>query len=65
MFAEYPIASRIAKVAIRLTGTAMIGINVARKLPRNRNTTIATSTNASASVLITSSIVSDTNVELL
>ena len=30
------------KVPIRLTGTAIIGISVARKLPRNRNTTSTT-----------------------
>ena len=50
---------------MRLTGTAMIGIRVARRLPRNTNTTTATSTNASMSVLFTSSMVSDTKVLLL
>ena len=44
-------------VPIRLTGTASVGIKVARKLPRNRNTTITTRTKASTSVFFTSSIV--------
>ncbi len=45
-----PSASMTAKVPIRETGTAMIGISVVRSLPRNRNTTSATRTNASTSV---------------
>ena len=52
--AEKPSASMTAKVPISDTGTAMIGISVARTLPRNRNTTIATSTKASSRVLTTS-----------
>ena len=47
-----------AKVLIRLTGTAINGMMVARMDPRNRKTTITTSTKASSSVLITSWIVS-------
>ena len=49
---------------MRLTGTAMVGMMVARRLPRNRNTTITTSTNASVSVRSTSLMVSDTKVVL-
>ncbi len=60
-FAEYPIAFSTMKAPIRLTGTAMVGISVARKLPRNRNTTSTTSTNASTSVFCTSWMVSSTN----
>ena len=45
-----PSASMTAKVPISETGTAMIGISVVRSLPRNRNTTSATRTNASTSV---------------
>ena len=48
-------------VPIRLTGTANVGINVARTLPRNRKTTITTRMNASTSVFCTSWIVSLTN----
>ena len=36
VLAEYPIALRTMKVPIRLTGTARVGISVARTLPRNR-----------------------------
>ena len=43
------------------TGTATSGISVVRNLPRNRNTTMPTSTKASPSVRITSSIVDFTN----
>ncbi len=46
---------------IRLTGTATAGMIVARRLPRNRKTTITTRTNASATVHSTSPIVSVTN----
>ena len=60
VLAEKPKASSTAKVPISDTGTAMIGISVARRLPRNTNTTIATSTKASSRVLITSPIVSVT-----
>ena len=65
VLAEYPSTSSTAKVPIRLTGTAMIGISVARRLPRNRNTTTATRTKASSSVDFTSSMVSETKVLLL
>ena len=58
VLAEKPSASSTAKVPIRLTGTAISGMSVARRLPRNRKTTITTSTKASISVWITSSIVS-------
>ena len=61
VFALKPISSRTAKVPISDTGTAMIGISVVRSLPRNRKTTRATSTNASRSVWMTSSIVAFTN----
>ncbi len=50
-----------AKVPISETGTAMIGISVVLSLPRNRNTTIATRTNASTRVWITSSMLVLTN----
>ena len=56
--------SSTANVPIRLTGTAMVGITVARRLPRNRNTTITTRMNASVSVRSTSWMVSDTKVVL-
>ena len=44
----------------RLTGTATAGMMVARRLPRNRNTTITTRMNASNSVFMTSRMVSRT-----
>ena len=47
---------------MRLTGTAMAGITVARRFPRNRNTTRTTRTKASASVRSTSEMVSFTKV---
>ena len=56
-----PIASITAKVPISETGTAMIGISVVLSLPRNRNTTIATRTNASTRVWTTSSMLVFTN----
>lgn len=40
-----------AKVPISATGTAMIGIRVARRLPRKMKTAIATRTKASISVM--------------
>ena len=49
------------KVPIRLTGTAKVGISVARMLPRNRNTTSTTRMKASISVFCTSWMVSVTN----
>ncbi len=60
VLAEKPSTSRTAKVPIKETGTATIGISVARKLPRNRKTTIETKAKASSSVLITSWIVAVT-----
>ncbi len=53
VLAEKPSASMTAKVPIRATGTAMMGMIVARRLPRNTKTTIATSTKASISVCLT------------
>ena len=50
-----------AKVPMIDTGTAISGISVVRSLPRNRNTTIATSTKAMTSVRTTSSMVEVTN----
>src|SRR5262249_19303434 len=61
VLAEKPSASMTAKVPISATGTAMMGISVARKLPRKMKTTIATSTKASISVWITLSMVASTN----
>ena len=61
VLAEKPIASITAKVPISATGTAISGISVARKLPRNRNTTMTTRTNASISVWTTSSMLCLTN----
>ncbi len=58
---ENPSASITAKVPTSATGTAMIGTSVARRLPRNTNTTIATRMNASISVWITSSMLATTN----
>ena len=40
--AENPTASSTANVPTRLTGTATAGMIVARRLPRNRKTTMAT-----------------------
>jgi len=48
-------------VPINDTGMASIGMIVARMLPRNRYTTISTSTNASTNVWRTSSIEASTN----
>ena len=61
VLAEKPSASMTAKVPISATGTAMMGMSVARRLPRKMKTTIATSTKASISVWITLSIVAWTN----
>ena len=57
MLAEKPNASSTAKVPIRLTGIATIGMIVARKLPRNTNTTATTSPKAISRVLTTSLMV--------
>jgi hypothetical protein len=61
VLAEKPSASMTAKVPTRATGTAMIGMMVARRLPRNTKTTMATSTKASTRVWITLLIVACTN----
>ena len=64
VLAENPSASSMAKVPTRLTGIATIGMMVARRLPRNTNTTATTSAKAISSVFSTSSIVEATNVLL-
>ena len=56
MFIEYPNAPRMAKVPKRTTGTAMVGMRVALKLPRKRNITMKTRIIASMRVFITSFI---------
>ena len=61
VLAENPSASSTAKAPIRLTGTAMVGMIVARRLPRKKNTTMTTRTNASPRVFSTSAMVSVTN----
>ena len=61
MLAENPIANITAKVPTSATGTAMIGISVARRLPRKTKTTMATRTKASISVLTTLLMVARTN----
>ena len=58
--AEKPMASMTAKVPISATGTAMIGMIVARKLPRKMKTTMPTKMKASKRVWITASIVAST-----
>jgi hypothetical protein len=65
VLAEYPAASSTAKEPMTLTGTAIGGMRVARRLPRNTKTTITTSTKAMASVISTSRIVSRTNTVVL
>ncbi len=54
VLAEKPTAKSTAKVPITLTGTAIAGMTVARRLPRNTKTTITTSTKAINSVISTS-----------
>ena len=61
VLAEKPSASITAKVPISATGTAMIGIRVARRLPRKTKTTMATRTKASISVFLTLWMVAATN----
>ena len=61
VLAEKPSASITAKVPISDTGTAISGMRVARRLPRNRKTTMTTSTKASISVCTTSLMLSLTN----
>jgi hypothetical protein len=51
-----------AKVPISATGTANSGMSVARTLPRNRKTTMTTSTNASNSVCTTPRMLSLTKI---
>ena len=53
---EKPKAARMPKVPSNTTGTAMVGISVARAFCRNRYITRNTSTMASNSVLTTSLI---------
>ncbi len=53
---EKPNSPSTAKVPKMTTGTAMVGIRVARMLPINKYITKKTSTMASISVLITSSM---------
>ena len=62
VLAEYPSSSSTANAPITLTGTAIAGIRVARRLPRNRKTTMTTSPKAMTSVISTSWIVSRTKV---
>ncbi len=57
VLAEYPTASRTAKVPTIDTGTATKGIRVVLSLPRNRNTTSDTRMMATTSVRTTSLMV--------
>jgi hypothetical protein len=59
---ENPSNGNAANVPMRDTGTASIGINVARQLWRNRNTTSITSAIASASVFTISRMPSVTGM---
>ena len=54
VFSVKPNSIRPPNAPINDTGTAMIGISVARQLCRNTNTTSSTSAAASESVMITS-----------
>jgi len=58
---ENPKRPSTAKVPRMTTGTAIVGISVARKLPRKSHMTRKTSTIASKSVLTTSPIATRTN----
>ena len=58
---EKPTAHKPAKVPISDTGTATIGISVARQFCRNRYTTSTTSKAASKMVLVTSLMDESTN----
>ncbi len=51
---EKPRATKAAKVPIRDTGTAIMGMRVARRLPRKTKTTMSTRSMASTSVVSTS-----------
>ena len=57
-------SSMTANVPMIDTGTAINGIRVVRSVPRNRNTTIATSTKAMISVSMTSRTVEVTKTVL-
>ena len=61
VFTVKPNASRIAKVPSNTTGTAMVGISVARKFCRNRNITRNTRAMPSNRVFTTSMIEISTN----
>ena len=61
MLIEKPIAPSTATVPSNTTGTAMVGISVARKFCRNRNITKNTSPTASSRVKITLRIDTRTN----
>ena len=61
MLMEKPSASRMPSVPSSTTGTAMVGIRVARKFCRNRKITRNTSTTASSRVFSTSLIETRTN----
>src|SRR5688500_14477397 len=61
LFRENPSTAITANVPISDTGTAIIGISVARQFCRNTSTTMNTSTNASSSVWYTLAIDSSTN----
>src|SRR3546814_9751861 len=58
---EYPSIDIMPKVPSSTTGTAMVGMIVARQFCRNRNMTRNTSTTASTSVWITCSTERRTN----
>ena len=57
---EKPSSGNTANVPMSDTGTASIGISVARQFCRNRNTTMMTSTSASTSVFRISLMPSET-----
>ena len=57
---EKPTSHSPAKAPISDTGTAIIGISVARQVCRNRNTTASTSSAASKMVVFTSLIEAST-----
>ena len=61
---EKPRPTKIVKVPSSDTGTASMGINVARQFSRNMNTTRSTSAAAMNSVILTSLIDSRTNSEV-
>ena len=62
VLAEYPMINSTAKLPITLTGTAIAGMRVARRLPRKTKTTATTSAKAMTSVINTSWIVAWTKV---